>query len=249
MASYPVSIMKEYDFLLFFRSINCGRKLEVLRENAHYIFVGENIKYRGYRRYFYVPNVEEVEVLRHKITSKLLITTATCSAENIDGKIVSEMFFVVVDTSDSHVRKALDETFDKAKQLIENGEKFTVQFDLDQSIAAWYDQCLNYDNPSCEKISTSVGAGFYLLHENPPHPIPRRQKNMSDVELFFGLACFPCYLCYLYIRHLIDQLTYSPNGLLDDSSIVKIPTNFKVKDQYPSFVRRMEYIDFSMFHA
>lgn len=157
----PVSIMYEYDFTIFYRTINGGRKPKSLPENEYFIFVGESNRYRGYSRYFHVANVEEIETLRNKITSKFLITTATCSAKDLNDQVVSEVVFVVVDTSDPFVSKMLHEAFDKAKQLMENGENFTVQFDLDQSIASWY---LHYGDLG--KNPKSVGAGFFSCSRN-----------------------------------------------------------------------------------
>lgn len=170
--------------------------------------VTDDKEFAGQPRSFQVNNIDEIEAIRHQTLSKPLISVAKCSKQykeyrgtrnsegnrDVEYHTMTDDFVVVLNTSHPDVRRVLDETFDKAKQLMLENAKFVVVFDLDDSTKTWYGQVPHANSDG--RTAQSVGASFFIVHDAAP------EGNCAHA--FFGCeqpvqkalwcVCFPCCL-------------------------------------------------------
>ncbi|CAB4026439.1 Hypothetical predicted protein [Paramuricea clavata] len=98
-----------------------------------YNLVTDDKEFAGQTRSFEVNNVDEIEAIKNQILSKPLISVAKCSKQykeyrggrdsegnrQVEYHTMTDDFVVVLNTSHPEVRRVLDETFEKAKQLMQ----------------------------------------------------------------------------------------------------------------------------------
>ena len=173
-----------------------------------YNLITDDKDFAGQARTFQVNNVNEIEAIKNEIFSKPLISVAKCSKQykeyraartsegnrEVDYHTMTDEFVVVLNTSHPDVQRVLSETFDKAKELMQENAKFVVVFDLDDSTKTWYGQVPHANSDG--KTAQSVGASFYIAHNASP------EGNCAHA--FFGCeqpvqkmlwcVCFPCCL-------------------------------------------------------
>lgn len=199
--------------------------------------VTDDKEFAGQTRSFEVNNVDEIEAIKNQILSKPLISVAKCSKQykehrggrdsegnrEVEYHTMTDDFVVVLNTSHPEVRRVLDETFEKAKQLMQENAKFVVAFDLDDSTKTWYGQVPHANSDG--KTAQSVGASFYIVHDAAP--------ECSCAQAFFGCeqpvqkamwcVCFPCCLLTGIPYHACRKCVQNIKD-------VKIPARFHTQE-------------------
>lgn len=173
-----------------------------------YNLVTDDKEFAGQARAFEVNNIDDVEALKTQILSKPLVTIAKCTKQykeyrstrneqgnrDVDYRTMTDEFVVVLNTSNPDVVRVLDETFEKAKQLLQENAKFVLVFDLDDSTKTWYGQIPHANSDG--KTAQSIGASFYLTHNASPQGYWANGCFGCEqpVQKAMWCICFPCCL-------------------------------------------------------
>jgi hypothetical protein len=192
-----------------------------------YNLVTDDKEFAGQARAFEVNNVDEIEAIKNQIFSKPLISVAKCSKQykeyrsgrdsegnrEVEYHTMIDEFVVVLNTSHPEVQRVLNETFEKAKQLMQENAKFVVVFDLDDSTKTWYGQVAHANSDG--KTAQSVGASFYIVHNASPEANCAKAFFGCEqpVQIAMWCVCFPCclltgvpyHVCRKCIQNIKDE--------------------------------------------
>lgn len=222
MTYAPIRIIRKSDFKQEGPCRISWNSGESTIEQPYNLFTDDK-DFTGRSRVIHVGNVDDIELIRSDVMGKPLILMVTCtaflsSARPSQENCKTDDFVFIIDTCNDDVRNVLNETFDKAKQLMQENKTFSVWLDQDEAIKNWYKHkyLSSYHRNFVHRVE---GAGIHIVHFATP---PRDDEVMDCTCLSLtGCMCLSC-ICFLIIPCCICEVLDITIYYIDRKYIQKV---------------------------